>query len=215
MGFLFRTFLLAGFFSAYSMNLWGAEDCSEYYKERLEEQAASSQIFNVTCRYTAQQIEKDGEYYDHPYFQVKFKYDIKSSSEASIDYEGYVAGTKTVEDDGQTAQGIDAIFFGKKVAPNVPYKGKKYANHFKFRLAGYPGDYADLIIEKTPQILKEFKTWQYPGGSYKGTWVDCAHRRKTISYSFQGVLDVSYNDHHGDYARLTCESRKTIFLISE
>lgn len=76
---------------------------------------------------------------------------------------------------------------------NDPYNGKKYKNHLKFYLnldgVGYKNqiEYAYLIISKEPVKIEEINYG----------------RQRMV---FSAVLDVSYNDHHGDYVPLRCTS---------
>lgn len=75
---------------------------------------------------------------------------------------------------------------------NVPYSGVNYPNHFKFPLDwhGVYGsiEWANLIISKeaTSTVKDEY------GATVR---------------TFTGALDVSYNDHHGDYVRVSCTQR--------
>lgn len=75
---------------------------------------------------------------------------------------------------------------------NVPYSGVNYPNHFKFPLDwhGVYGsiEWADLIISKEPTSTAK--------DEYGAT-----------VRTFTGALDVSYNDHHGDYVKVSCTQR--------
>ena len=75
---------------------------------------------------------------------------------------------------------------------NAKYKGTKYTNHFKFELewasVGGPFEYGDLIISKKPITTSTDKY---------GAKIEV----------FNGALDVSYNDHHGDTVWIKCTRR--------
>ena len=205
--FFSQVFCLMVFLSICCVSSW-AQDCSEYYDELKAKQNESAQVFHVMCRFTVGEIE---DY--QSYFQMEFNYDIQSDSKAYINYEGYIAHIEDVMDEGQTAEGIKATFFGKRKTENIPYKGQKYSNHFKFDVEDYPGAYAYLIIEKSPIVTAESKPWESLGWSDYLNDKSCPYKVKRVSYSFSGVLDFSIDDHHGDYARLTCESTKRIILF--
>ena len=76
---------------------------------------------------------------------------------------------------------------------NMPYSGVNYPNHFKFPLewhgVGSSIEWANLIISKEPtSTVKD----EY-GATVR---------------TFSGALDVSYNDHHGDYVKVSCTQRE-------
>jgi len=85
------------------------------------------------------------------------------------------------------------IVFGHgKDLKNARYNGTRYTNHFKFELDWHSLfaslEWGNLIISKEPV----------------GTRID--EHGATIQ-TFTGALDVSYNDHHGDYVQVICERR--------
>lgn len=104
--------------------------------------------------------------------------------------EGFLSFAATLE----LEEEFGFLVFGR--ADNIrngPYNSKKYKNHFKFHLnlngVGYKNqiEYAYLIISKDPVKIE----------------VTDYRRQRMV---FSAVLDVSYNDHHGDYVPLRCTS---------
>ena len=85
---------------------------------------------------------------------------------------------------------------------HIPYQGNKYTNHFKFKFdlsstnSRYQSAYANLIISKV----------------VTNTTIDSYGRAVE---EFDTVLDISYNDHHGDYIPLTCTRKYFILSIDK
>ena len=110
---------------------------------------------------------------------------VESEKKATLNYAVYF----DIGGDGTEI----AIDRNTKLA-NAKYNGRKYNKHFKFvfDLASvtdrYSDAYANLIISKE---VTSSETDQYGA----------------IVASFHAVLDVTYNDHHGDYIPLTCTTR--------
>jgi len=91
----------------------------------------------------------------------------------------------------------DEIWVGRESSQtNVSYNGRRYNNHFKFELKlfraseynGSSGAVANLIISK----------------EITSTSTD---RHGATIQKFDAVLDVHYDDHHGDYIPLECRIR--------
>ena len=140
---------------------------------------------NITCKYSeSYRASRD---WDTTKFHLQIaSFKVQGPKSATLDY----AVVMDIFNEGETW--IDK----NKNLSNVKYNGRKYNNHVKFPLEltrvsdynGSSGAWADLIISKE---VTSNSTDQY------GATLD----------QFDAVLDLSYDDHHGDYVQLTCTRR--------
>lgn len=143
----------------------------------------SMTINNISCKYS------DGykNNWDDSKFFLKINSMTVNMNKATLDYSVLI----NVKEDGATE---DEIWIDKnKKLSNVLYNGIKYKDHFKFvfdlsRVTDYNGSSgasANLIINPTANSSH-------------------ADKYGKVIESFNSILDVSYNDHHGDYITLSC-----------
>ena len=172
---------------SFARELSGIEQTVKAQAQKLQsvyrpQRNTGAEYKNIECKYSKDYVDEWGD--------VKFYLRIDSMN---------VKDPKTAEISFVTALVLEdkEIWVGKETSlPNMPYNGKKYKNHFKFELklsraskyTGSSGADANLIISKEITATE------------KDQW-------GAILQKFDAVLDVRYNDHHGDYVPLTCQIR--------
>lgn len=143
--------------------------------------------YNIHCKYN------DSGETQNVQFNMNATYVVESTTQATLSHSSLITFVGSTE----TLTGADVadrvVFATENAVTNVAdYIGRKYNRHFMFKLnwtsVGAGIEYANLIISKEP-IRKEKD-----------------HYGATIK-SFDGALNVSYGDHHGDYVWIICTSR--------
>lgn len=168
-------------------------------------------IFSVTqARAESKTIESivcKGKKYDSEVRIHINKLELDENGQAEITY------MMSLLHEGELGYGFipdfDAGIITGKQRPNVPYNGKKYPNHLKFPLTekgseiskGYSIEYANLIISPAHTVVKSIPEQNH----WDKNWTWTVEVRK-----YSAALDVSFNDHHGDYIQLNCYSTKTV-----
>ena len=89
---------------------------------------------------------------------------------------------------------------------NLPYSGRKYKGHLKFDLDGSlagnaPLEYAYLIVSPEYKVVKRIDHQNMWNPEIK--WVEEIREHSA-------VMDISLDDHHGDYMPMKCWSRESI-----
>ena len=89
---------------------------------------------------------------------------------------------------------------------NLPYSGRKYKGHYKFDLDGQlhgnaPLEYAYLIVSPEYKVVKRVNRQNMWNPDIK--WVEEFREHSA-------VMDISLNDHHGDYMPMKCFSIASI-----
>lgn len=157
------------------------------------EKAAAKAVYEIRCRYNDTEEETIAR------FSLVGTYKVAGNDAATLSYEATItyvdevlAGNNAPLD--APADPASVVFSVGKNVKNLPkYAGTKYTNHFKFPLDWHGVDAsidrADLIVSKEPvSVAKD-------------------GHGATIR-TFTGALDVSYNDHHGDFVQTVCVSRE-------
>lgn len=131
-------------------------------------------------------------------FKCQFTDDYNEVSyEASFEFKGRITVTDQKNATLSYVTVLDVTDFesrryagmGKDVS-NVPYNGRKYKNYLKFTLE------LDSLRSRWSQASANLIILPLP--------VSTPESRGRVSY--KAVLDVSFDDHHGDYIPLTCTS---------
>lgn len=144
---------------------------------------AAGMKYDITCAYNDKREEKD-----MAKFALAGTYIVEGKDEATLDFRAtLVLGPEMIFTDEA------GIVFAHGKLDNMDYNGRKYNNHFKFGIDWKGVDtqieWGNLIISKEPiSVTKD----QY-GATIR---------------TFDGALDVSYNDHHGDYVKVLCTDRE-------
>jgi len=153
--------------------------------------AIAKKYGNLTCRYTDQEQLGDEQ---GKYVQVKGYLMINGDDDAVL-----MAATNYINFGAKIVSGkiviVNAETFSSDRTKIQNVKGysqraKLYKNHFKFPVLGVNlNTNADLIISKEAKEVKKRTAW--------GTGV---------VFVFDATLNVSYDDHHGDYVKMKCEA---------
>lgn len=158
-----------------------------------EKAAGKAAVYEIRCKYN------DAEEETIARLSMTGTYRISSADVATLSYEATItyvdevlAGNNAPVD--APADPASVVFSMGKNVKNLPnYAGTRYTNHFKFALDWHGVDAsidrADLIISKEPVSMKKDE------------------HGATIR-TFTGALDVSYNDHHGDFVQTVCTQRE-------
>lgn len=123
-------------------------------------------------------------------FKLSGDYIVHGTSHANLTYD---ASIEFIGDDYNWSQTGEHsfVFSHAKSLRGEAYHGRKYSDHFKFDLTWHSVDtsieYGVLIISRLPIST-------------------VVEGRKTTK-TFTGVMDVSYNDHHGDFVWVKCTQR--------
>jgi hypothetical protein len=160
-----------------------------------EKADVTARTYEIRCRYSDAVAETLARFSMIGTYKVAGRDAATLSYSATINYvEGNLSGDVPMSDVAGPAQPAPVVFSVGKNVKNLPkYHGTKYVNHFKFPLEwnGVDAsiDRADLIISKEPVSTEKD---QY-GATLR---------------TFTGALDVSYNDHHGDFVQTVCVQRE-------
>jgi len=135
--------------------------------------------------------------YDDPGEEKQVRFDLNgvitknSDDKATLRYSAtliYVQGEEATE--------RNVLFSHEMELKNVPYKGRKYTNHFRFNMKWHSTyaslDQADLIISKDP-VSSNIEKGRF------GATIE----------TYTGALDVSYNDFHGALAPIRAMSKES------
>jgi len=140
--------------------------------------------YNIQCKYSDPDEAAKAEFILVGSYMVYGKESAALTYSALINYlsEDFIYGNSSPH----------VFSVGENLKSDANYFGAKYKNHFKFTLAwhsvGAEIEKGNLIISKEP-----VKTEKDQHGATVRT--------------FTGALDVSYNDHHGNYADVVCTHR--------
>lgn len=143
--------------------------------------------YYIDCKYNDEGETK------HVQFNMEGIYEVENDQKATLHHSSLItyAGYSEALKGADVAKNV--AFSRQKAVPNVKYKGTKYNNHFRFDLEwtslGAAIEYADLIISKQPIKSEKDKS----GATIR---------------TFDGALNVSYNDHHGDSVWVICTDRR-------
>ena len=122
-------------------------------------------------------------------FKLSGEYEVKDETHATLTYD---ASLEFLDQEWNNNTGHSFVFGHAKSQKGLPHHGRKYKDHFKFEIQCHGVDssieYGDLILSRLPA-----STTQDQYGA-------------TIE-TFTGVLDVRYNDHHGDFVWVKCTRR--------
>lgn len=148
---------------------------------KIEALSVSDKSYNIRCKYNEPEELKLAQ------FVLKGTYNVYSKDSATLSYRALINLS-----DEFTQDPFSQVFAVGENLKNVAYSGVKYKNHFKFPLTWYSVgaeiERGNLIISKEPVNVEK--------DSYGAT-----------IRTFTGALDVSYNDHHGDFVGVTCTER--------
>lgn len=94
---------------------------------------------------------------------------------------------------------------------NVPYNGKNYPGHLKFPIGPFEDgvqlsgglylQHSDLILAPNYTVVKSVPQPNHWDQSRKWTLEVRKH---------SAVLDINFNDHHGDYIKIDCYSSEVV-----
>lgn len=136
----------------------------------------------------------------------RFQHDTETNEATLSRYKVAVVDESTLGPELGPFQSVDTIS-SKEKRFNVAYQGRRYKNHVKFDLleGETEGDLyverMNLIISSDYKVVKEVKHQNYWHPEVK--WTEEFRQ-------FSAVLDLSFNDHHGDYVPLKCIARVSI-----
>ncbi len=128
-----------------------------------------------------------------------------NGDKATIKSYTFTVVNKDMKSYGVMPANATSVSQGENIS-NVEYDGRKYPDHFKFRVDSGKGiqtigdqevQYANLIIAPEYTVAKTV----HEHNEWDKTWTWDIEIRK-----HSAVLDVSFNDHHGDYIKLDCYS---------
>ena len=140
--------------------------------------------YNIQCKYSEPDEAAKAE------FILTGTYMVSGKDSAALTYSALI--NYLAEEFTYSNSSPHVFSVGENLKNDANYSGAKYKNHFKFTLAwhsvGAEIEKGNLIISKEP-----VKTEKDQHGATVRT--------------FTGALDVSYNDHHGNYADVVCTHR--------
>lgn len=123
-------------------------------------------------------------------FSLTGQYTVHGTSHATLAYDASIEFL-TVDYTFSNTEGGNFVFSHAKALRGEAYHGRKYQDHFKFPIEWHG---VNTDIDRGVLILSRLPSKTIVEG-----------RRTTKT--FTGVLDVSYNDHHGDYVWVKCTER--------